>query len=264
MKKYLLIFNNACQVGWSYRGSLVIKAFVDVIFTVAYILLWSVLYRNKSTIAGFNFADIVTYYILVRIIDLFYTFYPAKFLTAAIKTGNFSNVLIKPLNYFIYSIANTAGLKIARGSVTLILIIGFLIFFPEYLTFPPDPIYYLALIPFGILSWLIFFELGFLIGIASFWVSETGNIRSAIAQIVSLFSGGWIPLTFFPPLVILVINWLPLRFLYFYLIQLYQGKIPLHQLAPDLLLCIFWVTLLWLLGRQLLIKGVRRYESYGN
>lgn len=263
MKKYFLIFSNAWQVGWSYRGALLIKALVDITFTIAFILLWAVVYKSTGTLAGFTFADIVTYYILVRVLDLLYTFYPAKYLTVQIKTGNLSNFLTKPINYFNYTVSNTLGLKLARGAVTLVLIFLFFIFFPEYLVFPPSFIYILALIPFGIMSWLIYSELALLIGIASFWISDTGNIRAAFAQIISLLSGGWIPLVFFPPLLITIINFLPIKFLYFYLIQLYQGKIPLNKLPLDFILCLAWVVILWLLCKYLLLKGIKRYEAYG-
>lgn len=264
MQIYLLLFKNAWQVGWSYRGSLIIKALVDIIFTVAYILLWSILYKSRSEIAGFTFPDIVTYYILIRILDLFYTFYPAKYLTSQTKTGKLSSFLVKPVNFFNYSLSNALGLKMARGFVTIILIITFFIFFPQYVVFPPNVLYLLFLIPFGLLSWLIYFEMAFIIGISSFWVSETGNLRTAFAQIISLLSGGWFPLSFFPPFILVFINYLPIKFLYFYLIQLYLGKIPLNNLVFDLIQCFLWVVVLYLIGKYFFQVGIRRYESYGN
>lgn len=264
MKKYWLVFGSAWQTAFSYRGSLIFKAIADVLFTISFILLWSVVYQNTSEIAGMTFPDIVTYYILVRILNLAYTLYPAKFLTNQIKTGKFSTFLVKPVNYFNYTVANTLGLKLARESITFCLVLFFIIFFPQYIVYPPNLIYVLALIPFVIMSWLIYAEIGFLIGILAFWVSDTGNIRSASDQIIALLGGGWIPLAFFPAVFLSIINLLPFKFLYSFVISLFQGKIPLKELPMDFVICAFWVISLWLLGRHFFAKGVRRYEAYGN
>lgn len=264
MKKYLLVFSNAWQVGLGYRGALVFKAITDVLFTVALILLWSVLYQNEEVIGGFTFPEIVTYYILVRVLSLVYTMFPARYLTNQVKSGRFSTFLLLPISYFKYLLSHSLGLKLARESLTFCLIVIFILLFPQYIVFPPNIVYVLAMVPFLILSWLIYAQLGFLIGIMSFWVSDTSNIRTTADQVVGLLSGAWIPLVFFPPILLSLVNLLPIKFLYSYIISLYQGKIPINQLPFDLVLCTFWVVALYLIGRHFFAKGIKRYEAYGN
>ncbi len=263
MKKYWEIFKANYQVNYSYRAAVVIQTVRELVITGLFIFLWQVLFRSNNSIGGYTFKSIVVYYILVRVFDRFYTFMPARFLSRHIRTGDLSNYLVKPLNYFRYMAAFSFGYRSAVSTVTVLIALCLFLFFPSVISYPPNLIYSLSFVGFAILSWVLFYEIAFLFGITSFWTTEIGNIRIAVDQLILLLGGLWIPLNMFPQEVVKVLDYLPFKYLFYYLVQVYQGKIAYPQLVRNFFIELFWIGLFWL-GIQLFWKkGVQRYENFG-
>lgn len=263
MGKYLQFFKASYQIAFSYRASIIVRLIRDVVMTLFFVLLWATVFQNQQTVGSFTFKSIVTYYILVRILEQIYAFEPASLLTRDIKHGDLSNFLLKPLGYLRYLAFYTFGRRVARTFLTLIFIIALFMFAPTLIAYTDSPINGIAFILSATLSWILLFEISIGVGELSFWFSETGNIRRAIESFTGILGGLWVPLELFPKNIYSILNLLPFKYLYSFPVSIYQGKISGYELLFPLIVQLIWVLVLTLVIGYVWKKGVINYESYG-
>lgn len=129
MRKYWEYFKIGYQIMMAYRGQIIFGTFRHLIVVLMAVILWATIFKNKTAISGFDFRSIVTYYILVEVVDIFYSTTPARVLTRDINTGDLSNYLTKPINYWSYLLFYTLGTQVGYVSISIVfLALSFLIF----------------------------------------------------------------------------------------------------------------------------------------
>ena len=235
----------------------------DIISVLFFVILWVGIFKQKSVIDGFNLNAIITYYILVKVIDQLYTFKPAKDINDDIISGDLGNYLSKPVNYFNYMMNFGLGRRLARNTISLFIVLLAFIIFPNYLVLPSSIFNVVVFIIFAIFSWLLYYELAFFIGTLSFWFSETANIRSGIERMMGLLGGLWIPLAMFPQWIQNGLNLLPFKYLYSNLVLAYQGKLATVDIQNGLVVEAIWVISLFILCKMMWRKGIKKYETFG-
>jgi ABC-2 type transport system permease protein len=263
MKKYWTSFKTSYQENITYRGSVFIRAIRDVLLTLFFVVLWGVLFQQKSVIGGYTFNSMVTYYILVRLMDQLYSFQTTRLLNEDIVSGDLSNYLSRPIKYTYYLMAYVLGRRIARTTITFLLVVFVFIFFNSYIALPPSLFNIAIFIPFAILSWLLFFEIAFILGVISFWFSEASDLRSILEHVILILGGLWIPLDLFPKNVEAILNLLPFKYLYGSLVQIYQGRLTNSELVTMFAIESLWVLFFHFFSQRLFAKGLRNYASFG-
>lgn len=236
----------------------------DINLVFFYIILWAALFRERTDIAGYSLRSIITYYVLAKIIDQIYSYEPARIMTRDILTGSFSAYLVKPLRYFPFLAAVTVGRRLARVSLTIILTIFAFVFLPKFFVIPSSALIIFVFSISSILSWLLVYEIVFFFGILSFWISETSGLRSAFEQMVLVLGGLWVPLDLLPEQVQKIFTLLPFQYLYYHLIQIYQGRINPRMFLQGIMIQLIWITIFAVAIKFLWKKGVARYEAFGN
>lgn len=264
MKKYWTTFKSSYQENITYRGSVFIRAVRDVLLTLFFIVLWSALFQQKSVIDGYTFKSIVTYYILVRLMDQLYSFQTTRLLNEDIVDGSLSNYLMKPINYTVYLASYVLGRRIARTTLTFFLIIAVFVFLNSYILLPSSILNLLIFIVFAVLSWILFFEIAFLLGVTSFWFSEASNLRNVLEHVILFLGGLWLPINLFPEKIAQILNILPFKYLYNSLVQVYEGKLSANELITMFVVELVWIVLFHILGKYLFSKGVKNYAAFGN
>lgn len=264
MYKYWTVFKTSYQENVTYRGSVFIRLIRDVLLTLFFIVLWAQLFKQTSNIGGYTFKSITTYYILVRLMDQLYSFQTTRLLNEDIVDGTISFFLMKPMNYMKYLASYVLGRRAARTTLTFLLIIGIFAFFRDYVAFPVNPQVFAIFVLFAILAWLLYFEIAYLLGVISFWFSEASDLRSVLEHIMLILGGLWIPIDLFPPTVVQIINFLPFKYLYSSLVQIYEGKVSLPELLIMFFIEIAWIITFHQLGKYLFSKGLKTYASFGN
>lgn len=263
MKKYLRFAYASYESQMMYRGAMLIRGLRDVSGVLFFIVLWAALYKSKAEISGFTFSAMVTYYILVKIIDQIYSYEQGRLVSEDIKNGDLSNCLSKPYSYFFYRIFFSIGRRLARTSTSFSLVVLAFIFLPQWLVFPQNSTSFLFFVISAALSWVLLFELSYLIGLLSFWTSDTGSMRTAADQLIGFLGGVWVPLSLFPKQIADILNILPFKYLYFQLVQIYQGKIIGQELYFSIVIQFLWVIIFSILCRFTWAKGIKNYSAYG-
>jgi ABC-2 type transport system permease protein len=180
-----------------------------------------------------------------------------------INTGNLSNYLLKPINYFLYYLSKDLGDK-AMNIVFSIFEIGLIIFiFKPPLFFQRNPELLLFSFVSVVAALMIYFFFNILLGLVGFWSPEVWGPRFVFTIVVSFFAGSFFPLDILPKAAFNILSLTPFPYMIFFTIKIYLGTLPIIEIYKGLLISFSWVILSYLIVRSVWIKGLRAYTAQG-
>jgi len=253
----------------SFQNSLVYRAdsflwgIGELVSTLVFLFIWIKIFGEKQVIAGFTLPETVTYLIGVGLIDNFIDTWVNYDLERDVQSGNLSNIIIRPVNYFFARVATNISEK------PLNLIIRFCVYFLIALAFSSKFIVNqsLILLLFCGLS-IVFaaavnFLIHFLLGCVAFWTVRTRGTFGIFQPLSSIVAGGYAPISFFPPLFQKVAFLLPFAYTRYFPMLIYLQKISGGEVFKGFLVQLFWIAILYLMSRHLWHRGLKRYEGVG-
>jgi ABC-2 type transport system permease protein len=112
-------------------------------------------------------------------------------------------------------------------------------------------------------AFIILAEFNFIVGLSAFVIKSVQGIIRAKYFIVQLCSGLLIPISFFPQWAQSVLAYLPFQDIAYVPLQLYLGKIPADQFQWVIAKQVFWVALLFVIGRVLWRRSLNHLTLQG-
>lgn len=261
MKKYITLFHINWQNSLQYRFSLIIYILGYSLYIGVLLYLWSAIYSEGQSVGNYTLSQLTTYYLLQLMINSVIFSYISWDLIDNIKDGYFSNFLIKPLDYFIYWFTVNLSGKIIEAVFVSIAVGLISIFFQGYFSFPEriiSLIYFLISVGLAI---ILAFEMDFCVGMITFWLTQVRTFKYMLQTLILFFAGAMLPLDLFPDYLIRVSDLLPFRYLVFFPVSIYLGKI--ENPWPSFAILSVWIILFYSLSRILLASGTKRYEAVG-
>jgi ABC-2 type transport system permease protein len=237
-------------------------ASIPVLMVVTYFA-WRVVFGGRTTVNGYTFAGILSYYFLMRVVSpvIWQAGAVAWNVWQDINSGNLASYLARPLDYNLLSLGKCAGpafCNLVAGTITYAGA-AFVLRLPVALT--PTRVAFFAASVFG--GFLVVYLTQFIVAVLAFWIGRTDTLRDLLYEMYAFFSGSIIPNDFLPPLLQQVAGFLPLRFLFYVPVSGLLGRLPTDEL-PGLLLTEFaWIVGLALVLRILWRRGVTRFEAQG-
>ena len=113
------------------------------------------------------------------------------------------------------------------------------------------------------LSFLVSVSFYMLIYILSFYTISAAGLRLMIASVVEFFSGGGIPLPFFPDRVRAVLELLPFASMQNVPLRIYSGSMTGMQMQRAVMLQFIWLIVLLAVGKALCAMAQRRVMLQG-
>lgn len=247
----------------SYRARVLIWFFVDTVNFAIFPFIWLAIYGSRTAIAGFNRADIVTYYIIIAFISTVASSHISRIIRTDIMRGELNVHLLRPLSYIIFRSFQDVGYHLIFVPVSVFILIMASLLLPNYIFLPHSPVTVLLFTCSLILSYTISHCLELLVGFCTFWLGETNGPTQVreIADIV--FSGQIAPLIFFPPLIQAISVYSPFQYLFYAPTQIYLQKMTLLQIAQNFAGALAWILGLFALIALLWRRGLRQYEGAG-
>lgn len=227
-----------------YRNQVWSGMFGDLVFIFARIAIWTSLYTTMGTasVDGVTLPQMITYALLAGPV-LFWDYQRLLYeVGETVKSGDIAIYLLKPLHYPGYLLANHFGnfafeLLIMTLPVVVIVALTFGIL-------PPASLFHgLAFLAYWALSFAMLFVLVTLLGLAAFWLMTAQSLDWFFNAIMTLLSGGLVPLWFFPGWLAAIAGHLPFAWVCYYPAAVYLG-----QIDPAGALLYFGIGLVWLLG----------------
>lgn len=263
---YLHLFLNEASSHVAYRLNTFLGMASTLVFIFIQFAIWRALYAGREAVqTGFgsvSLREMTTYVVLSTALGYLIDAYVIERIDQRIKSGEIAIDFIRPISHLLYHLASVWGETLYRVAVQLVPMV-ILVVAIVGLQGPPTAgagLLALALVPGAA---LLFFLMSYLLGLVGFWHMSVWQLGSLLSVAISLFSGSFIPLWFFPDWLLKVSEYLPFRLLYFAPAATYLGKISPGAVAELLAHQWLWIVGLVVLQRLLWMAGVRKVVVQG-
>lgn len=204
--------------------------------------IWTSVYDGQDEVNGIT-SSMMLVYISITAIQAFALESSVVFeMDQRIQTGRVANDMARPLTFLEQVVAIDLGTIVGRLPILVILIpmagiIGSLRLPPERWMLPA---YLLSVVLAYLLSMLVWM----IIGLAGFWMTNTGGLRFTFFSVLTLFSGAMIPLWFLPGWFRTTLEWLPFQGINFLPATIYTGQVTGAGALRAIGVQVIWVMLL--------------------
>lgn len=264
-KKHFAFIRQNFLVTLQYRSETFLWIILDIIPFVALAYVWQSIFQAGGNKNGYTLAMVLQYYLLVIVIQRLSECHFENWRSEEIRNGAIDFFLIRPYSYIQQILTDELGGKL----ISIILFLPALVIFSIFIfrldigvaSFAPS---LLDIVQFLILltaAFIINFCFSLIIVCLTFWFEGSSGLEHFKWAIISLFSGGIMPVDLMPQKFQSVINHLPFKYLYIVPIKVLQGA---YQITlSDWLTLGVYVGVLLAITSTLWRKGRRVYASAG-
>lgn len=266
MKKYLSVFKISYLQEFAYRINFIMWRVRNVLQIFLVFFLWSTVYSSPDTqIFGYDRDRILTYVFGILLIKAIVLSARTVDVAGEISSGDITNFLLKPINYFKYWFTRDISSKALN--------LGFAVFeagILYYILKPPfflqtDPGILFVFLVSLILAIFMFFTLLFLVNMIAFWIPTAGWAAQFLIIVIftEYLSGGIFPIDILPETMQKIIYATPFPYLLFFPLQIYLGQLSTGAMIRGLGTSLFWVVLLGFSVNYVWSKGLEQYSAEG-
>ena len=265
-KKYLSLFRIRMLYGLQYRAAALAGIATQFAWGGMRILAFSAFYRADPAAFPMGIESLSSYIWLQQaLLALLNSWFFDGELLEMITSGNVSYELCRPVSLYDSWLVKTMSIRVSRVLLRSLPILLFALLLPR-----PYGLSAPASVPLGLLAalstvlgFLVLSTFSMLVYIAAFYTTSSLGVRIIAINIVEFFSGGLLPLSFFP-------DWMQdfLRIQPFSSVQdtpfmIYGGSFSQGQVILSLLLQLFWTAAFWTVGRLWMKAALRRTVVHG-
>lgn len=234
----------------------IVKRILEITF---FVFLWTLVLKNSNS--SQTVESLISYFLIATgISEIVMAKWGGvgKYLADSVRTGKFSNYLIKPVSIIPNLYFSELGANFPKRVLALIFIILGIILNP------PQSITALILfVVFFIASFFIALSYVILIGCMYFYVPEASGIKNSIEHMARVLSGAAVPLTFFPPNMLRIVKILPFQTMIYAPTSALSTNVIDGAVIQQIGVSYFWlfvfVTFAWFVWN----KSLKNYEAAG-
>ncbi len=267
MRKYWHVIGIGLQSNLTYRFNYLTRTLFSFIPLFAMLSLWRTIYASNQGAAvqnGFTQAQMIFYYMLVAVVDVFTAVNEDDWQIAAdIREGNISQFLLKPVDYLWYRLCLFFSGRLAFIMMAIVPLAIFIFCFRAYFVVPVNGV---ALVVFPLsllLTALLQFFISYAMAMLAFWLLEISTFIFILFAFEYLASGHLFPLALLPAPVFHALLFTPFPYLLYFPISVYMGKLTGGELWLGLGIQAAWVLLAYGLARFLWGRGIKKYSAFG-
>jgi ABC-2 type transport system permease protein len=261
MRAYLEFIKKSFQNNLVFRIDYLIGIANSIIIIFIYVSIWRSIYGNEAVIGGISLEMVTTNFILGLALSSAFSL-DDLFVSRKIWSGEIINDLLKPMNFnayiFCYNIGNILFKLLLQFIPALIvssLLIGIL---------PPATLIGFIFFTISIiLGFLILYNISYIVSLITFWNHQVWSISTIKDVIVSVLSGIYIPMWFFPEWLYGLIKYTPFDSIYFIPVSIYFGKIELWDIGFNMAKQVIWIIFFYLIGRLMWSNAIKKLVIQG-
>jgi ABC-2 type transport system permease protein len=261
MKKYLYLFKNHFINRLDYRQEIATNLIISGLVFSSYALFWHAVFRDHKTIKGFNYEQMITYYLFLNItadiVDSRLGFTMSK----NVVTGYISNLLVKPVRIRAWMLSEEIGKIIPMIIIkfTMFNVICLVLF--RHFTYSFDHLLlYLVFLP---IAFLINGNIYYILGCLSFWVPDIKGLLYGVRRFFYFLSGGYLPLIFFPEVAQQILKLLPFKYAFALPMDLLKNGFDIKTQWQPLILMFIWLIVLTIFAEKFFYYSLKSNESVG-
>jgi ABC-2 type transport system permease protein len=252
MKKYFWVARNTWEEVFTYRLDFIIWRVRTVIFILSLFFLWQAVIPQGTSLFGYDQKSMLTYILGTALVGAIVLSNRSYTIGENINSGDLSNFLIKPMNYFAYWFSKDIGDKLTNiiFSIAELSLI--------YLIFKP-PVY----IQQNINNIFFFVLAASLAVILYFWSPDYWAPRFIFWIVIEFFAGAYFPLDILPSLIYKIFELLPFTYLIYFPIKIYLGQLAFPEIVKGIFIMSVWIGILFFVVNFVWRKGLKAYTAQG-
>lgn len=228
--------------------------------------LWDAIFTDNSrVIFGYNRTQMLTYVFGLMIVRALVLSAKANSISGEIANGDFSNYLLKPINFFKYWMTRDISSKVLN-----LVFAGFEAFLLFFILKPAfflqtNPLQLFGFVISIVIAVFIFSMIVFIVSSVPFWKPEMawGAQFLLFAIIIEFLSGALFPIDILPSALQNILYLTPFPYLIFFPLEIYLGKTSGIALIQGIAIAFFWSVALWFIMNSIWRRGLKVYQSHG-
>ncbi len=264
-RKYSAVFSIGLQNTFVYRWNFLLRSLFALIPLVGSVFLWRSIYGGTAgIIAGYDFAEMIFYFLIVLLVDNLITPTEDEWQIAAeIREGQLSALLLKPFDFLAYRSCLFVGARILYTAMALLPVLAVFWWYRQYLHWPAHASTWFWFFISLTMAAAIQFFIAFALAMLAFWILEISTVVFILYSFEYFLSGRLFPLDTVPGVAGTILRLLPFPYELYFPVAVLMEKIQGSSLWSGLAIQFTWVLLCFLLARGLWRFGIRRYEAVG-
>ncbi len=263
--KYLKVLSVGFQDTFAYRWNFVLRVAFGTAPLLGTVFIWRALFTARGgNIGGYNFQQMVFYFMLTSVVDILATPTEDEWRIAAeIRDGQISALIIKPINHLAYR----AGLFVSYRALYTVVVLpamGVIFWFlREFVQFPHHlatwPLFALSVAMAALLQFFIAYSLAMM----AFWILEISTLIFIFFSFEYFLSGQVFPLDLLPGWLHGALNCTPFAYEIFFPAQIFLERLSTAEIIRGFLFQAGWMIAALFLARSLWRVGIRHYQAVG-
>jgi ABC-2 type transport system permease protein len=255
-----------------YRGDFALGTLMRFLPIITQIFLWWAVFesvgggdRSGADIAGYQFENVVAYYLLTMVGRAFSSMPGlASGIALQIRNGEIKKFLVQPVDMVGFLLLTRIAHKAAYYSVALLpFALVFYLCRGYFVDGWPDATTMAAFALSLTMAFLLGYFLELSIGLIGFWFLEITSLLFVYMLLSFFLSGHMFPLDMLPQPWNYLVELMPLKYLAYFPSAVFLGKVTGPDLAWGLLIEAAWLLFFILLSRFMFRFGVKRYSGFG-
>lgn len=263
MRKYTEVIRIYLKAQLAWRVDVIFQMLFAVSKIVFAYLLWSIIFENRSEVAGFTFHGMLSYYIISSFLSqLDLSAGLSEEISARIRNGTFSNYMVLPVRIQGYFVSMEIGVMAFYLLFDLLASGIWVVLFRIRFVLTQDILVAGCALLMIILGLLFMIQLNFYLGILTLKYEEIQTFLMIKNNLIALVTGSMIPLALFPEGVVRLMRLLPFYYVTYLPSMLLTGRCQ-EEAVPGLALLAGWCVMMQLVIGSTWKKYRRKYEGAG-
>ena len=214
---------------WSaYRTHSMVSIFVGPVYFIVQYFIWSAVYSRRTYLNGMELSEMLTYFGVTTLIGFITMDFADWNLQMLVRTGKFLTFAIRPIHPRILALSQKIGHRILGLFFEFIPCLFIFVFIFKVDLRPAS--YFWTIISVA-LAFLMNLYMNYTIGLTAFWLVQATGVRRVYLLLQGIFSGGLIPLVFFPKALQKLLLFLPFQYVSYVPAMVYIGRYTLADVS---------------------------------
>jgi len=265
IEKYLSVLNIGLQNTFVYRWNYFLRALFGLIPLAGTVFLWRAIFQERGGgLHGYDYGSMIYYYLLTLLVSNLVTPTEDEWQIAAdIREGQINSLLTKPMSYLAYRLSIFLSARLVYTAVTLPPIALIFLYFRHYIVLPSDAMTYVYTCISLLMAAFMQFFITYSLAMMAFWILEISTIVFIVYSFEYFLGGQMFPIDIMPPVVQVVMKWLPFYYELFCPIAIFMGRLQGAALAQALSIQAGWLVVSWMAARFMWKRGLGHYQAVG-
>lgn len=260
-KKYISLIKTSMQQTIAYRSNLIMSILVTVLLFISSFFLWKSVFVGKDIISIYSWENMKGYLLVAFICNTLLSWYTESSISRKILDGSVAMDLIKPYNFYFARLSETIGSSVFEALV--IVIVSVILIVSMKIPLPNNLMTWVCFLLSTLLALIIKFGIVYLFSMLIFLTSSYMGVQWARAAITNLFSGGLIPLAFFPGWCQEIFVYMPFQYIVSFPASIFLNQADLSQIGIRFIQELLWILLLFIMGKVFFAFSIRKITIYG-